>query len=367
MRFRILITLTALALAAGLLSALPASAAYGVTIDFPNSASEFFSPFGGPATITVTFDAATDPDGTFEARLRPLGGTQIHSKQFLVDPDNQSSPREVSFPWPAISSASAKTYVVAVYKGGTLQASESFLLRPPLVKITGASPNPFFPWVDDDYKDETFVHFNLLAQADAEARVFKANSAGKCCGALIRNDDIGTNLAAGSHDWMWDGRGEVAHGTAGFRPKGSYFVKIRADEGSAPPATSKPFKVRIERTYRAVATKTKPAQNYHHTSASVPIVIGGGCRVTKEPAYLKILCQGGHISVYWRWGLGESERIESASFVFEQLNAVCPPSIRHVGHTKHESSFTVHEDLAGDKGNCQLVTARITYSFPKAS
>ena len=218
------------------------------------------------------------------------------------------------------------------------------------MKITGASPNPFFPWVDDDYKDETFVHFNLQAQADAEARVFKANSAGRCCGALIRNDDIGMNLAAGSHDWMWDGRGEVAHGTAGFRPKGRYFVKIRADEGSAPPATSKPFKVRIERTYRALATKTKPAQNYHHTSASVPIVIGGGCRVTKEPAYLKILCQGGHISVYWRWGLGTSERIEREL----RLRAAerGPPSIRHVG--QHAARVVVHRARGPRRGQRQL-------------
>jgi len=45
----------------------------------------------------------------------------------------------------------------------------------------------------------------------------------------------------------------------------------------------------------------------------------------------------------------------------------CPRSIRRTGHTKHGSSFTMNEDLAGASGDCRLVTARITYSYPKAS
>lgn len=366
MRIRIFVSLTALALAIGLLTALPATAAYTVeSITFPDAGAEFYSPFGGPATIEFGF-LGTESNATFNVRIRPAGGTAIHRKDVFVTPDEADGTETETFSWPPITVNSPRTYVVAVYRFGTQVASQSFFLHPRLVRITDITPSPFFPWIDDGYKDEANVKFTLEQDADAEARVFKANSAGRCCGVRIRDEDLG-HLSAGANTWPWDGQGEGAYGTAGNRPKGSYFVKIRADDGTLAPALSKPFKVRIERTYRATATKTKPAQNYHHTSASVPIVIGGGCRVTKEPAYLKILCQGGHISVYWRWGLGSSERIESASFVFEPLNAVCPPSIRHVGHTQHESSFTVHEDLAGDKGNCQLITAKITYSFPKAS
>ena len=73
-----------------------------------------------------------------------------------------------------------------MYRGGNVQGSpESFQLRPPLAIITGATPNPFLPWIDDGYKDETRIRFTLAADVqDAEARVFKANSSGKCCGSF---------------------------------------------------------------------------------------------------------------------------------------------------------------------------------------
>ena len=84
-------------------------------------------------------------------------------------------------PGPRSRCNSAKTYVVAVYRNGNLQvASESFFLHPRLAVITGATPNPFLPWIDDGYKDETRIRFTLAADVhDAEARVFKANSSGK--------------------------------------------------------------------------------------------------------------------------------------------------------------------------------------------
>ncbi|MDQ4108834.1 MAG: hypothetical protein M3138_08540 [Actinomycetota bacterium] len=36
-------------------------------------------------------------------------------------------------------------------------------------------------------------------------------------------------------------------------------------------------------------------------------------------------------------------------------------------HTKHGSSFTMDEDLVEAAGDCRLVTARLTYSYPRAS
>jgi len=72
------------------------------------------------------------------------------------------------------------------------------------------------------------------------------------------------------------------------------------------------------------------------------------------------------VSVYWRWGLSSVERIERASFVLATVDG-CPRSIRRTRHTKHESFFTMNEDLVGAAGNCYLVSAKITYSYPKAS
>ncbi|HEX5937768.1 MAG TPA: hypothetical protein VFZ75_08815 [Actinomycetota bacterium] len=365
MRKRLLVSLTTVAIAVGVLSAVPASAAYGITIALPGGNSEFYSPFGGPATITFTFDGA-DPDATFEARLRPVGGTKVASKQILIDPDNQASPRAVSFSWPALSVTSDRAYQVVIYRNDVLQASESFLLRRPLVKVTGAAPNPFFPWIDDGYKDTTNVKFSLQAAADAEARVYRATTSGGCCGPLILDESIG-HRPSGSNSWVWDGQGEGSRGTAGNRPRGNYFVRIWADDGEIAPAVSKPFKVTIARNYRATATRSKPAPKYHHRSAATPLVIGGNCYVTSEGIVLRIICQGAKVTVYWRWGLNDSQRIERASFVFDTEDATCPPSIRRIRHTKHESSFTEYEDLYGSLGHCRLVTAKITYSFPKSS
>ena len=125
-------------------------------------------------------------------------------------------------------------------------------------------------------------------------------------------------------------------------------------------------KVAIARTYRATKTKSKTASAYHHVGPVTPLVIGGGCIVFRSNGNLQILCQGARVSVYWRWGLSSVDRIERASFVLDTVEG-CPRSIRRTGHTKHGSSFTMNEDLAGASGDCRLVTARITYSYPKAS
>lgn len=363
MRLRILASATTIALAIGLFSALPATAAYSASITFPGNNSSFFSPFGGPASITFTFNGS-ESDATFEARIRPAGGTKIHAKAYFVDPDNDESPKTVSFTWPALSVTSAKTYVVSVHRGGTQLASESFQLRPPLAKITGATPNPFFPWQDDGYKDTTNVRYTLLEAAQVEARVFKANAAGKCCGSLILDENLGPE-PSGVNFWIWDGQGEGEHGAAGNRPIGNYFVKVWADTSDTTPAVSKPFKVRIERTYRATATKSKPGTQYARTTES-PLVRGGDCLVHNQGGYLQIDCHGSKMSVYYRWGLTSVQRIEKASFVIDTSNGDCPTSRRKPGHTKHESFLTVTDAVSGIT-SCRIVTARITYSFPEQS
>jgi hypothetical protein len=362
MRLRILVSATTVALAIGLLSAVPASAAYGVSIEFPGGNSTFYSPFGGPARITFTFDGSEN-DATFEARIRPAGGSKIHSKAFFVDADGVS-PKTVSFTWPALSVKSAKTYVVSVHRGGAQWATESFQLRPPLARITGISPNPFFPWVDDGYRDTTNVRYTLLEAAQVEARVFKSNAAGKCCGSLILDDELGPT-PSGANFWTWDGQGEGEHGTAGNRPRGSYFVKMRADTGQTTPAVSNPFKVRIERTYRATATKSKPGTQYHHTTESA-LVRGGDCFVHAQGGYLQVDCHGAKMSVFYRWGLTSVQRIERASFVIDNANSECGTARRKPGHTKHESFLTVTDAVSGIT-SCRIVTAKITYSFPKQS
>jgi hypothetical protein len=362
MRTRLVPAGAVLALVLGLLTAGPASAAYVVdSITFPGGGSEFYSPFSGPASITFAFDGSEN-DATFNLRIRPAGGSAVHMENVLVDADDPAGFQTKTFNWPALSVNAPRTYVVAVYRNGVQLASENFQLRPRLVTITGATPNPFLPWIDDGYKDETRIRFTLAADATAEARVFKANSSGKCCGSLIREDALG-NLSAGSNHWDWDGQGEG--GFAGNRPAGSYFVKIWADDGTLPPAISKPKKVSIVRSYRTTAIKTKPGTAYHHTTESAT-VRGGDCFVHALGGFLQVDCHGSRMTVFYRWGLGSAQRIESASFVIDNSQNECGPSRRDPGHTSHESFLTVTDSVSGVT-SCRIVTAKITYSYLKSS
>jgi hypothetical protein len=359
MRTRFLPLVAALALALGLLTAAPATAAYAVdAITFPDGTSTFYSPFSGPATVTFSWDVGSN-DATFELRLRPLGGSAIHREPVFIDPDTHSSPRAVPFSWPRLAVSSARTYEVAVYRNNVLQGQpESFQLRPPLASITGATPNTFFPWIDDGYRDTTRVRFTLAEAAAAEARVFRPTSTGACCGSLVRGDTLGP-LSAGDHAWIWDGRGEGGFGEN--LPKGSYFVKIWADDGTLPAAISKPFEVTIARTYRANATRTKAGTAYHHTTET-SLVRGGDCFVHAQGGFLQIDCHGGRMTVSYRWGLGSAQRVEKASFAIDDPNNECGPARRRTGRSKHGSAITVTDSVSGIT-SCRVVTARITYSF----
>jgi hypothetical protein len=352
----------AIALVLGLLTAGPASAAITVQgITFPGGESEFYSPFDGPATITFSF-AGNENNATFNVRLRPVGGSVIFQKDVFVTPDEPEMVEVENVSWPALTVNGAREYVVSVHRNGTQIESDSFFLHPRLVTITDVGPDPFFPWRTDGYRDTTRVRFTLAADASAEARVFKANGAGNCCGSLILEEPLG-GLSAGSNAWDWDGRGEGAF--AGLMPKGKYFVKIWADDSTLPPAISKPSKVAIARTYRATATRTKAGTSYHHTTESA-LVRGGDCFVHAQGGYLQVDCHGAKMSVFYRWGLGGAQRIERASFVIDNANSECGSSRRKPGHTKLESFLTVTDAVSGIT-SCRIVTAKITYSFLKAS
>jgi flagellar hook capping protein FlgD len=359
MRKRVLALGAILGLTIGVLTAAPAAAAYAVTIAFPGGHSEFYSPFDGPATITFTFDGSEN-DATFSLRLRRPGGTAIHTETTFVDADAPSGTKVVQFDWPALTVSGPRTYEVVV-KGGGIVQTESFLLRPRLVTITGANPNPFFPWIDDGYRDTTNIRFNLSADvAAAEARIHRPNSAGKCCGTVVRNDSLGS-LSAGVNTWTWNGENDTGQ-TLG---KGSYYARIWADDGVVAPALSKAFKVSIARTYRARTTRSKPGTAYHHTTESA-LVRGGDCFLHEPGGSLEVDCHGAKMTVFYRWGLGSAERIEQHAFVIDNPNNECGPSKRSTAHSSHESSITVIDNVSGIT-SCYVVTAKITYSFPKAS
>jgi hypothetical protein len=359
MRKQLLPLGAAMAVALGLLTAAPAAASYAVmSITFPGASGEFYSPFTGPATVTFTFDGSEN-DATFELRLRLVGGGVVRKKTVFIDPDTQTSPRSIDFSWPALSVTSAKTYQVAVYRNGTRQGSpENFLLRPPLVSITGATPNPFLPLIDDGHKDTTKIKFNLVSDADAEARVFRANSSGKCCGNLVRDDTGLNNLSAGPNEWVWDGKNDL-NSEAGV---GDYFVRIWADDGVVAPVLSKAFKVSIARTYRARTTLEKSATAYHHVGPVTSYLRGGNCFLTKAQTDLWITCLHAKITIYWRWSLPAGGRVESVSWTFLPLSVPCRFT---KGHTTTDS--WMRAGVTSGQMRCRVDKAKITYSRPVQS
>src|SRR5919204_1065616 len=195
--------LLALAIVAALgiatLTALPASATHAVTITFPGGNTEFYSPFGGPATIAFAFGGG-DPNALFHVRLRPVGGTAILRKDYSIDTTSQTSPVVKNLSWPSLTAMSGdRSYEVDVTLegGGAGPWSGFFVLHPKLVRLTDIRPDPFLPWIDDGHKDTTKVSFTLAADATTEARVFAATSGGRCCAARVLTEPLGSRLAGG--------------------------------------------------------------------------------------------------------------------------------------------------------------------------
>src|SRR5688572_24541778 len=190
MKARFLSLAAVMALAVSLLTAAPAAAAIAVdSIKFPGDRSEFYSPFAGPASVKFIVNG-NGADATYSLRIRPAGGTAVHTQDVLVDVDDPDGFQTKTFNWPALSVNSPRTYQVAVYRSGTLVEVESFQLLPRLVRITGASPNPFLPWIDDDIKDETTITYKLAASSNPTLiRIYKAKADGKCCGPRVFEQD----------------------------------------------------------------------------------------------------------------------------------------------------------------------------------
>ena len=351
---RTAVSLAVIVLAATL-GASPASAAFGTVVQLP--ASAVYSPYGGPATVTFTFDPG-DPAPVFTVRIRRPGHAAIREKDYLVDPGTQMSPHPVSFSWKDLSVSAPTDYVVDVRRqGGPVITNATFTLLPKLVSGLSAAPSPFYPLVQDGYKDHTTIGFALAADTvDTVAHVFGADPYGRCCGGEIRTDDLGP-LAAGAHGWIWDGTRDDASPA----PKGTYFVRIGATDADAISDLSKAQSVAITKgSIRKTSTKHKLGSAYARAAGERETRRGGDCGVARNTAAhtAEILCVNAEFSVYWRWGLKPGERIESASFKIDGGYYGCHKA---VDHTKTSSILHVH---APPTSSCSVISATIRYSYP---
>ena len=345
----------ALILLAGVLVAPPASALFGAIVQIP--ASTVYSPYGGPVTVTFTF-APDDIAAVFTVRLRRPGHAAIKEKSVLVDPASQNSPHDVSFSWGNLSATAPTDYVIDVRpQGGSVMTGETFTLLPPLISDLSATPSPFYPLVQDGYKDGSKIGFSLASDAvDTVVHIFKDDQFGRCCGGEIRTENLGP-LAAGSHNWTWDG----AKGDGSAAPKGTYFVRVEATDTDAVSDISKAQRVVVTKgLIRLSATASKPGSTYARVADERATALGGNCNVMRDRTrhQADIVCANADISVYWTWDLGPGERIESVSFQIDDGVWGCH---KKEGHTTSESVLRVHSPPTS---TCGVMTARIKYSYP---
>lgn len=343
-------------LGASVLMAAPALASFGVIVQLPGTA--VYSPYGGPATVTFTF-AAEDSGTIFTVRIREPGHGAIKEKDYLVDPATQTSPHSVSFSWGELSVGAPTDYLVDVRRqdGGPVITSETFTVLPKLVSGLSARPSPFYPLVQDGYKDRSRIGFSLAADTvDTVVHVFRDDIYGRCCGTEIRTEDLGP-LTSGAHGWTWDG----TETDASFAPKGTYFARVEATDTNAVSGVSKAQRVEVTKgLIRLTATKKKHGSAYARVADEEATARGGDCVVARdhETHEADILCANAEISVYWKWGLERGERIESVSFVIDGGIYGCH---RKVDHTTTESFLRVHSPPTS---TCSITTARIKYTYP---
>ena len=365
MRRRILMLGLTLSVLTGFLSATPALADVIVApIQFPDNTSTFYSPFSGPAEITFTFNDYTDPgpndpSATFSLRLRVQNGATVHTESVTINPNTQLSPRTIDFDWPAESVTSTTIYEVAVYRGGDEERHRAFTLKPPLARIMSIAPDPFFPWIDDSYRDTTDVTYKLASTSEPViARVYGSDNDGTCCGALVRQADLATQVV-GTRHFVWNGR----DGGGNLLPKGHYWVRITATDFGGITRTSTAKDVSIARFYRARRTIAKNGIAYHHRSPTAVLASGGTCNLQRltAPKDLGIRCDDARVNVYWRWALPASGQIEFASFVMVDVLGACHTA---KGHTAVDTFLRVG-GLGANR--CRVDKARMTYSFLKAS
>lgn len=353
----------------GLLTATPALASYTLSnIRFPNGATTFFSPFSGPADITFNFNGsddagADDPTATFILRLRYENGATIYSDDVTIT-QGSVSPKTVQFSWPALNVTSTTKYQVAVYRsnGSTqLGTARTFTLKPRLVKITSITPDPFFPTINDGYKDTTNVTYELLANSNPiVVRIFAADTGGGCCGSVVREVTQFVNRVAGTYHYIWNGKDDGGV----VLPEGDYWVQITATAYTGIDGASVPVHVSLDRYYRVTQTATKNGIAYHHKGPTTVLRSGGTCALAKDTATadLRIRCKNARVRVFWRWNLPAGGEITQVAFdLIPVPGYTCGASKGFIG----TDSF-LQVGALGQR-RCRVDKARITYTYLKES
>ena len=349
----------------GLLTAPAAHAAFSVAeIAFPGGAVTFYSGFTGAGTsIRFTFDDTCDPPGTcdaqttFSLRLREQGGPTVYSESVTINPAVTDSPHTVPFDWAALHTNVQKKYEVAVFQNGvaTPKRVRAFTLKPYLVNITSISPDPFFPTIDDGFKDTTTISYHLAANSNPVEVIIKSGST-----ELVHQTR--PNLVARTQPYVftWDGENAANE----VQPEGVYTVIVQAtDSGQVFYSTQST--ITLDRFFPATGSKVQEGTAFHHRGTITVLRAGGNCTLARlnTPKDLRINCSNARVRVYWRWTLGEPD----AAIQSQTFNLVAVPGYTCGATTGRTGNDTWIQVGAVGQRRCRVDKARITYSFTDES
>ena len=347
----------------GLLTAPAAHAAFSVAdISFPHGAVTFYSGFTGVGTdIRFTFNDFTsaqpgmDNTTQFQLRLREQGGGNVHVETVTITPSTQTSPRTIPFDWPALTTNVQKKYEVAVFQGNTQKRVRAFTLKPYLVKIISISPNPFFPTIDDGFKDTTTISYHLAANSNPVEVIIKSGST-----ELVHQTR--PNLVARSQPYVftWDGENAANE----VQAEGVYTVIVQAtDSGQVFYSTQST--ITLDRFFTATASKVQEGTAFHHRGPITVLRSGGTCTLARlnTPKDLRINCTNARVRVYWRWTLNEPD----AAIQTQTFNLIAVPGFTCGATTGRTGNDTWIQVGAVGQRRCRVDKARITYSFTDES
>jgi flagellar hook capping protein FlgD len=352
------------ALTIGLLTAAPAQASFLVSeISFGGPVT-FYSPYDGPASIRFTFNDATpaqagqDAQTTFQFRLRLKDApTSIHTQNVTINPAVDTSPKTFSFSWPALHTSTQKQYEVAVYQGSTLKKERTFTLKPYLVKITSIAPDPFYPTIDDGFKDTTRIEWHLAANSNPVELIIKNG------GSEVRHVTW-ANRVAGNYGYTWNGE----NGSGQVQPEGNYTVIVKAIDSGQVPGQSQAT-VTLDRFFTSTRTKTQNGDAFHHRDPTTVLQGGGTCNVRRltTPHDVRIICRDARVRVFWRWTLTEPDAaIQSQTFTLIAVSGyTCGASFGRTGDTTGSDTW-IQVGALGQR-RCRVDKARVTYSFTDES
>jgi hypothetical protein len=226
------------------------------------------------------------------------------------------------------------------------------------VKITSISPDPFYPTIDDGFRDTTTIRWDLVANSNPVELIIENSN-----GAEVRRRTW-ANRVAGSYSFIWNGE----NGSGQVQPEGEYTVIVEATDSGQVFRTTQSTVV-LDRYFTAKRSRSQNGDAFHHRDTTTVLQSGGTCSVRRltTPHDVRIICADARVRVYWRWTLNEPDAtIQSQTFTLVAVPGyTCGASFGRTGNDSGSDTW-IQVGALGQR-RCRVDKARVTYTFTDQS